>query len=470
MIKLINASVSYDKEKVLHELNLNIGTGECLVLCGESGSGKSSIIKMLTGLMPELYPGKISGDVQVNQIDVPPKDIEAYVKNIGVVFQNPKTQFFTSNVYAELAFSLENHGVAVSDMKDQIDKISKDFHLIDYLGDSMFQLSGGEKQRVAFASVCMLERSVYLLDEPSSNLDESTIRIIIEYIHWLKKQGATIIVAEHRLSYLTALADRFIYLSEGSIINDWTAEELLQLSDKEVHQKGLRSLNNVPVCLKDNGQNISRDTANRITLNSLKLKKTKSSNTFSLKLDNIFFDSSAVTGIIGQNGSGKSTLAQLLTGLVKPDSGEVKFNQQVMSQKDLLKKSFLVMQDVNFQLFFESVYKELTAKARRLDMLEDVVDKLQLHNLMDRHPQTLSGGEKQRVAIGSAVLSGKQIIILDEPTSGLDLKNMYEVSSLIEWLQKLGLIVIVITHDIEFLNCTCHRVIEMSHGKIVKNV
>jgi energy-coupling factor transport system ATP-binding protein len=201
MIKIEKGSLAYESEQVLSDINLEVAEGEFVVVCGASGCGKSSLIRILNGLIPELYEGELEVDFIVNNEKLPTADFPNFVKEIGVVFQNPKTQFFMNEVFSELAFEMENYGVERGEMLKKIDRISDIFELKNYWQKSMHELSGGEKQRIAFASSCMMPHKLFLLDEPSSNLDEKHIDLIQNHLEWLKKEGHTIVVAEHRLYY-----------------------------------------------------------------------------------------------------------------------------------------------------------------------------------------------------------------------------------------------------------------------------
>lgn len=459
MISISQGSLSYGEKTILSDLNLNIKKGECVVVCGESGSGKSSLIRVLNGLVPELYDGQISGEFKSLTHQLPTEQFNDYVKEIGVVFQNPKTQFFMNDVYSELAFVMENYGYSREEMVGRIETISKNFNLSNFWNRKMTELSGGEKQRVAFASACMISHELFLLDEPSSNLDEKNIDILTDYLIWLKNNKQTIVIAEHRLYYLLPIVDRFILMKNGRIIGDYTKQELLSYSVQELSCLGLRTLRKPQINLTEKNDTLN-NSANQLRCENLVYAYQKGKPI--IEMNEMLLQSNGVTGLIGENGAGKTTLSHLLTGLLKPTAGSIFYNGKKQSRKDLIKKSFLVMQDVNFQLFFETVEKEITAKAKRLDLFETVVETLQLDSLLDRHPQTLSGGEKQRVAIASAVLSGKEIIILDEPTSGLDLVHMNEVSQMIKKLNTFDIILLIISHDKEFINSSCHQIIELS--------
>lgn len=463
MIQINNGSLAYGEDIILSDLNLEIKKGEFVVVCGASGCGKSSLIRILNGLIPELYEGDLEGDFLVNQQQLPTEEFIKYVKDIGVVFQNPKTQFFMNDVYSELAFEMENYGSKRDEMIHQVNEISKVFQLDRYLDKSMHELSGGEKQRIAFASSCMLPHKLFLLDEPSSNLDEIHINLIKEHLEWLKSEGQTIIVAEHRLYYLMDMADRFLFMKDGRVVHDFTKEMILSLSKEEVTKRGLRTLEK-PVLELEKAEHFPDVRLKTLSAEKLSYYYKKE---LGVKVREVSFDSQSVTGIIGHNGAGKTTFSQLMSGLLKSKTGQIRFDGKKINTKELLKKSFMVSQDVNLQLFFESVEKEMTAKAKRLEVFDEVVTTLELDGLLDRHPQTLSGGQKQRVAIATAVLSGKEIIILDEPTSGLDLRHMHEVARVIKTLQTYNVIIMIVSHDKEFLSLCCDKVIEIKNNELI---
>ena len=461
MIKIEQGALKYGDYEVLSELNVSINPGEFVVVCGASGCGKSSLIRILNGLIPELYEAELSGDFEVLNEKLPTNQFNNFVEKIGVVFQNPKTQFFMNDVYSELGFEMENYGVPHQEMTKQVQKISELFNLESYWSKNMHELSGGEKQRIAFASSCMTEHDLFLLDEPSSNLDEKHIDLISEQLAWLKKEGKTVIVAEHRLYYLMPFADRFLFMNDGRIVHDFSKETIKSLSSEDVTCRGLRSLEKPQLDILPSEESVP--SKNNLSCKDISYHYKTGEG---VSINELTFTSNNITGIIGHNGAGKTTFSQLVTGLLKKQSGLIMYNGKSQTAKQLIKKSFMVMQDVNLQLFFETVEKELTSKAKGLDLLDEVVEILQLRDLLHRHPQTLSGGQKQRVAIATAVLSGKEIIVLDEPTSGLDLKHMKEVASVIKVLKKYHVIVLIISHDKEFLNLCCDDVIELESGKI----
>ncbi|KAF1305104.1 ABC transporter ATP-binding protein [Enterococcus saccharolyticus] len=462
LIELTNLSLEYQDTTILHQLNWQVKEGEMVVLCGKSGSGKSSLIKLLSGLIPELYEANIQGTGTILNQSLEERDFSEHAEQIGMVFQNPKTQFFTQDVYSELAFPMENVGMAQPEMVQRVLEVATEFNLTRFLEKSMFQLSGGEKQLVAFGSACTLTPKLFLLDEPSSNLDQVTVEKLKKYLSWLKSEGFTIIIAEHRLSYLMESADHFLFLPKGL---HWTKEELLAKSPIELEELGLRQLIVPKLTLGQTDTVEESEVA--LTMKNLTYTYSKQQN--GVTIPELQLSNQYITGLVGNNGAGKSTFAQLVTGLFKPKSGTIFLNGKKMTPKQLLKESYIVMQDVNLQLFFETVTKEITAMAKDLTDYEEVIEWLALEPLLNRHPQSLSGGEKQRVALAAAILSGKKILVFDEPTSGLDLVSMQKVSELIKKLKDKHLLVLVITHDQEFLQQTCDRVLKMNEGKIVSD-
>ncbi|MGX6961648.1 ABC transporter ATP-binding protein [Vagococcus xieshaowenii] len=465
MIKSQQLAVSMNDTPIIKDLTIDIPDGECVVITGPSGSGKSTLINLLAGLIPELYNGQISGNLTVNNQTVPPHHFYDYVKDLGIVFQNPKTQFFTGDVYSELAFPMENYGINREEMLERLARKTNDLLLTPFINRSMLNLSGGEKQLIAFASSSMMPHRLFLLDEPSSNLDKQTQEKLLRALQQMKQEGVTIIIAEHRLDYLLPLADRFILMDNGTIKQTLSTPELDKLSNAELHKLGLRAIHPVTNQTKLVKQQETSGQDNILNLTNISYRYHQQATT-TLTIPSLSLSNREIIGIVGHNGAGKSTFSKILTGLIKPKTGTITLNGKKLSKKDLINKSFLVMQDVNLQLFFETVEKELTLTPVDGHLFDKVVDKLNLGHLLTRHPQTLSGGEKQRVAIASALLSGKELIIFDEPTSGLDYQHMKEFSETLHWLREAGVFVLVISHDQEMIAQTCDSCLSFHQGTI----
>jgi len=465
MIDLNQVTLLRNDRAILHNINLTVKDGEVVLLAGESGSGKSSLISILNGLIPELYDGTIEGNAIVGGDNLPPIDFNEYVKQIGVVFQNPKTQFFTTSVLSELAFSMENYGFDPNDITNRMNEIIDLFELHELLDKKVSELSGGQKQRIAFASACMISHRLFLFDEPSSNLDYESINQLSSYIAMLKQAGHTVLIAEHRLFYLVQLIDRVVILKQGQIAYDLDKKEFISNFNQIKEDIGLRALSEPKITHKQNASTNQIKSLECIEVQKLRFSYDR--NRPFLMIENLTLDPTKIVGIIGENGSGKSTFVQILTGIQPEKQVEIYQHGRRLTSKERLKRSFMVMQDVNLQLFFETVEKELFVQSKRSELLDEVVSELNLTTLLKRHPQDLSGGEKQRVAVGSAILSGKKWIILDEPTSGLDYQNMLAVSRLLKKAQSYGLFIVVISHDNEFLSKTADCVLKMKQGRIV---
>ena len=461
MITFKNFSYKYINSSKLNieNLNINIKKGECILFTGNSGCGKTTIMRMLNGLAPEFFEGGFEGEMKIAHLSFGDK-LSEFSKVVGSVFQNPKNQFFHLDSTSELAFSMENFGKSEEEITSRIETLSEQFSGSHLLDRNILELSGGEKQKLAFMASMMLDAEVYVLDEITSNLDLKAIQLISEIITILKEQGKTIIIAEHRIYYLKNLIDRMFIIKDGKIFHEFQKEDLINFDGTQCRTRQL-DLEKVQLLTKKEVVG----TKNFLSLNNLKYKI----NNYFIEHKNLSFDTGKVYAIIGDNGCGKTTFANVLSGFIK-NSGEIIINGEKVNNKKLTKNTFQVMQDVNYQLFTNKVETEIKLGCSFLKDFDYVVDKLKLRNLLNRHPNTLSGGEKQRVAIASALLSNKKILIFDEPTSGLDYINMSELANLIEDVKKREIIIFVITHDYEFLCSIADEVLHFDNNGIKEQI
>jgi energy-coupling factor transport system ATP-binding protein len=458
-----NVSFSYDEMRNanLKDINLGIGDGEVILLCGESGCGKTTLTRFLNGLIPNFFDGKREGKAYLNSDLIDEMPIYEISEHVGSVFQNPKTQFFNVDTTGEIVFGCENLAMDARDIKRRLDDVVSDFGLRHLLDKNIFKLSGGEKQKIACASVSAVNPEILILDEPSSNLDSKSSWDFKGILEKWKSQGKTVIIAEHKLFFLDDVLDRVIFLKDGKISNEWTIDEFKQVNHRNI---GLRQLNLDNLTAKHQDYYCSSPEFMEI-----KNFKFNYGNTRVLDIDNVRIPKNEIIAIIGKNGAGKSTFANCLCGLKRSCKGELILDSNTLNRKDRLKKSYMVMQDVNHQLFTESVLDEvlLSMDEENEEMAYEILDNLNLIHLKDSHPMALSGGEKQRVAIASAIASKKEILIFDEPTSGLDLKNMMNVSENLKYLQGLGITSFIITHDYELILEACSHVLHFEDGKII---
>ena len=466
MIQIDHVTFSYGGENEsaggIQYINLNIEDGHFVVLCGESGCGKTTITRLINGLIPHYYEGKMNGEVWVNGAKVSEQPLYDTAKTVGSVFQNPRSQFFNVDTTSEITFGCENLGQPEQSIRNRLEKTVQDFRLEKLMGRNIFHLSGGEKQKIACAGVSIMEPNVLVMDEPSSNLDASSILALRATLAFWKSQGKTIIISEHRLYYLRGLADRFIYITAGEVEKDYSAAEFERLTEQQRTDLGLRAfiLENLlpPETVQQTGKQMELCNFNFAYKNEPK--------TLHIREDKI--PANRIVGIIGNNGAGKSTFSRCFCGLEKR-CGKVIWNGKTYHPKDRLNTCYMVMQDVNHQLFTETVLDEIliSMEEENQEQAEEILSKLDLTDFKDRHPMSLSGGQKQRVAIASAIASKRSILFFDEPTSGLDYKHMKEVANILRQVRDAGITLYVITHDLELILDCCTDIVHFEEGYIV---
>lgn len=465
MIELLNINFRYaggSDAGGLVNINLTIPDGQVILLCGQSGCGKSTLTRLINGLIPNYFEGELNGEVLLDGRNISKIPLYETAKYVGSVFQNPRTQFFTVDSTSELAFGCENQGLSENEIIRRVKLTVDQFDMEDLLGKNIFSLSGGEKQKIACASVSASNPTIIVLDEPSSNLDVSATRDLRRMIQIWKQQGKTIIIAEHRLYYLKDLIDRVVYLKDGKIERDYPASDALELSIVQLGQMGLR-----PFELATFPLTVHLDTTKGLVeLENFHFAYTKKRDV--LDIDSLSLPQTGIIAVIGHNGAGKSTLARCLCGLERYCKGIVKVDGKPYNRKQRLSLCYMVMQDVNHQLFAESIEEEMLISMSEpaSDKAEAILERLDLLQFKARHPMALSGGQKQRAAIATALVSERKILVLDEPTSGLDLEHMKEVADELGMLQEMGKTTLVITHDYELIVSCCTHVLHLEHGKV----
>ena len=477
MIEFKDVSFQYEQgssKGKIENINLTIHDGEVVLICGESGCGKTTLTRLINGLIPHYYEGTLTGQTIVEGVDVKNVSLYALSGVVGSVFQNPRTQFFTVDTTSEIAFGCENLGIDAEEINSRIERTVDELKIEDLLNRSLFALSGGEKQKIACASVSAMEPSILVLDEPSSNLDIRSIRELKNVLKKWKSQGKTIVIAEHRLYYLMDIADRVLLMQDGHIKENYSVSDFREKSTDELHTLGLRTLQSedfsrMQSVVSATKQLYIRDfEASYKDSSGRKKKKQKV-----LDISDLMIPQGSVVGVIGNNGAGKTTFANNLCGMLQKGKGCMSMDGKTYMANQRLKVCYMVMQDVNHQLFTESVLDEIMLSLDNSDEekaaheAENIMESLHISEFRDAHPMSLSGGQKQRVAIASAIASDKQVIVFDEPTSGLDYRHMKKVAENLRELSSLGKTLFIVTHDPELIAECCNYFVFIENGKVL---
>ncbi len=460
MIELKNITFTYSNTKIgsLKNLNLSIADGECILITGGSGCGKTTIIRLINGLIPNFFEGELQGEVFVNGQNVTNAELYDTAKTVSTVFQNPRSQFFNVDTTSELAFACENQGMPEQEILNRIEKTVAELKLEPLMNRSLFDLSGGQKQKIACASVAVTGNNIILLDEPSANLDLKTIEELRELLKKWKSEGKTIVIAEHRISYLWDITDRTVVLCNGEISKEIPRTEMDKLTEDDLHKMGLRT-NTVNTVVEP----VETTAVSKSFIKIQNFRYKYKNGHLALNIPNMQIPIGQITAITGNNGEGKTTFLNTLCGLGHRAKGVIEYNGKIYKRHARQKLIFLVMQDVNHQLFTESVLDEvlISQQEENEEEARRILASLDLEAFADRHPQSLSGGQKQRVAVASAIASSREILLFDEPTSGLDYTHMLQIGKILRDLKALGKTVIVVTHNRELIKECCDTEIRL---------
>ena len=461
-IKLANITFSYDAEEPqLKNLSLEIEKGECVLVTGASGCGKTTLTRLINGLIPHYYEGELTGELHLNGKNARELEEWEYGQQVGSVFQDARSQFFTSNVLDELAFASENYGLEAERINQRIEAVMKQ-NQIDYLKKrKLAQLSSGEKQKVAMGAVEVHSPEIFVLDEPSANLDNQGNAQLAATVKQLKQAGKTILIADHRIHYLMEVVDRVVYLAKGEVKAQWTIDEFRQLSKTALHSFDIREKQEVYISelLRAENQDTAFLALQNLTIGYHRLAPSL------IKDLNLTLAKGEIVLITGENGLGKTTLARTLCGLNKEQAGSISINGQLQTAKKRREKCWFVLQDADYQLFSDSVLNELLLGTKKTEKnlvkAEHLLKELNLWKLKDQHPATLSGGQKQRLVFAVGLMRVPELLILDEPTSGLDAGNMRRVQRMIVDYANKGITFVIITHDLEFAKGFGRRTIQL---------
>jgi energy-coupling factor transporter ATP-binding protein EcfA2 len=506
LIRLREFSFSYNgaDRPALNNINLTVEDGQFVLLTGASGSGKSTLCRVFNGLVPHFYGGKISGQAEVQGLDIlktPPKELAT---KVGMVFQDPENQLVTTDVEREIAFGLENLGYPKNLIARRIEEALDTAGIANLRFARHQELSGGEKQKVAIASVLALHPEILVLDEPTSELDPQSAEEVLRLLERLNDElGLTVILIEQRLDRVVHLVDRLLVMGGGEIIADGTPREVMggdteglgiglppvirlmrQLQGKEL------ALNGLPLTVKDARLQLQKalksvkqtafadaGASSKPVLNVDKLWFSYGERVV-LRNINLDIERGGFIGIMGRNASGKTTLVKQFNGLLKPTRGRVRLegvDTRKSTAAELSRRVGYVFQNPNDHLFADSVEDEIAFSLRNRGADEseitkavaEMLDEFELGRYRKSYPRNLSGGEKQRVALASVLAGRPEIIVLDEPTRGMDYILKKKLVSYLDDYRRRGNTVIMVSHDVETIAECAQRVVLLSEGRVV---
>jgi energy-coupling factor transport system ATP-binding protein len=493
-------------EPTLHNINLKIYPGEKILIVGPSGSGKSTLGHCLNGLIPFSYKGEINGSLKINGLETKEQDIFKLSKMIGTVLQDADGQFVGLTAGEDIAFALENDNVPQGEMHERVRKVAQMVDMGNLLTSSPFELSGGQKQRTSLAGVMIDNVDILLFDEPLANLDPATGKTAIEIIDDIhEKAKKIIIIIEHRLEdVLHRGIDRVIVINEGRIIADMNAHDLV--SSTILTENGIREPLYV-TALKYAGIKVTSDMqpghistlklelsreALTVWHNAIKPDLRQNPNPSILKMENIFFSYDGVShilddinfdiregemvSIVGKNGAGKSTLSKLLCGFEKEDRGVICYKGEDIKDKTIKERAEiigLVMQNPNQMISKPMIFDEVALGLRLRNLPEEQITErvekvLKICGLAPFKGwpiSALSYGQKKRVTIASILVMDPKILILDEPTAGQDFRHYSEIMEFLVEINKQGVTIIMITHDMHLMLEYTPRAIVLAGGR-----
>jgi energy-coupling factor transport system ATP-binding protein len=496
-------------ENVLSGINLDVFEGDFILLLGPSGCGKSTLTRCLNGLIPHLDQGTMEGKVQVKGKDTANHEIHEFALEIGMVFQNPDDQILSLKVVDEVAWGAENHGITHEEIVERVDQAMQLLGIEDLKENLTFAISGGQKQKVSIASNLAMLQEILILDDPTTDLDPvCTAEVIATLARIHTEMGKTIIVIEHDLTDLIELANRIVFMNEGKILYDGTVEDVLIRHYDKLLELGMNIPQHIEIAHalqekegdsrlpihKDEVFDLLEKFIDQVEVKEIPLSDPPTFGETILSVEDLDFSyipenpilknlnfkiqEGEFVAIIGANGSGKSTLIKNFIGLLRPNSGKVTMNGKDTRQikiSDLASEIGYVFQDPDQQLFANSVYEEIIFGLKLRDLLDEqsekqAIDALKLVGLdgfLNRHPFSLSRGQRQKLAVATALLHRPPIVLLDEPTTGQDRRSLKGLLDLLEDLSKHGNTTIMVTHDMDIVAAYATRVLVMDDGRIV---
>ena len=490
IIQLENVGFTYAQASnpTLKDINLTINKGDFVVLCGPSGCGKSTLLRLIK---KELAPsGKQTGTIYYKGEDINNYEYRKLVEQIALVMQDPDYQIVFDEVLQELVFALENLGVHEQEMKKRIAELVHYFEVEDLLQSKPSLLSGGQKQTINLLSALLLKPEVLILDEPTSQLDPIASKKFLTMLKELNDEtGMTIIIAEHRLEYLFAMADQMVLLTDGRIQAAGTSRQLIKniMDSKEVTMKAYipdiirfifllkreiqweripLTLNGCRRIVEDtnfmathDGQVFDYDQCQPIIDCKNVYVQYEKNSPYILKGFSAEVRGGEVFALLGGNGSGKSTWLKTIIGSVHMVTGKLTIKGKKLSKiplSELTKLIHYLPQNPKTYFMQETIEKEMQSLIHKNDIedgqriIDELLNRYGIEHIRARHPHDCSGGELQRAALACLQIGNPKILLLDEPTKGLDPVSKEQLLTIIDELRKKGGTILIVTHDIEF--------------------
>lgn len=482
----------------LDDINVEIEQGEIIGVIGRSGSGKSTLAQALIGLVPNFYRGAYGGRVRVGEKVVGECPVEQMCEDVGMIFQNPFTQLSGAkdNVYGEVAYGLQNLGIPRDEIHRRVEKVLKKLGIWEYREKNPFLLSGGQMQRVAIASMLVMNPKVMIFDEPTSQLDPRATKEIFSIVEDMAKEGKTIIIVEQKIELMARHCDKLLVLEGGKCIAFGKTEEVLQRTDLEIAppiyvriarehniktaqgrypittEEFLQSVKQkVNLSLDEKRESYQAEEVFRIQgMDFSYVEDSPIFSDFSLSLD------ARSTAIVGENGAGKTTLVKLLKGLLSPQKGDILYGRENIKEKtvaSLAKEVGYVFQNPDDQIFQSNVLQEVMFGPKNLgmknaeEMANEALEMVGLSHQAQANPYDLSLQERKMIAIASVIAMDPKVMILDEPTIAQDSVGKDRIANIIKVLRAKGKCVIAILHDMDFVLENFERVMVLFHGKIL---
>lgn len=444
----------------LHNISLSIAEGEFVLLAGPSGSGKSTLLRALNGLVPHFTGGKISGQVRVHGMDPIREGPARMSRVVGMVFQEPESQFVVDVVEDEIAFAMENAGMPREEMRRRIEAVLQQLEITHLRRRNIALLSGGEQQRVAIASALVMQPQVLALDEPTSQLDDDSAHDVLEAVAKLNREhGLTLVLSEHRLERVQPFAQRVIELEQGRLVE---ASSLIR------HASSVK---------RDASNLISHDGL-RMTDDALRITSLHAGYGDCPVLHGVSMDVRAgeVVALMGRNGAGKSTLLKAIVGLIETKRGEIEVAGRSIAgcdTADICRDVAYLPQNPNALLFADSVADELAITRRNhglpaltMDEANTSLAALGMAQYAGAYPRDLSVGERQRAALGAVTAAQPKLLLLDEPTRGLDAESKMKLAEVLCGFSAKGAGVLLVTHDKHLIDLCADRVMHLRDGVI----